>query len=207
MLEGTPGTQRERVIEALTRRGMARLTELKKHGITATTISRMEQEGSIVRLGRGLYQLPDAPIEEHHALAEAAKLAPRAVVCLVSALAFHELTDRIPSRVWMAIGPKDWRPRALYPPMRFVRFAAASFGHCIETRMIEGVEVKITNPPRTVVDAFKYRRTVGEDLAIEGLKEALRTRKATPAQIYDLANQARQWRVIRPYLEAMTLNG
>lgn len=200
-------THRDRIIEVLGRRGMARLSELKQAGVTATSVSRMEREGSIIRLGRGLYQLPDAPFEEHHALAEAAKLVPRGVVCLVSALAFHELTDRIPNRVWMAIGKNDWRPRLSYPPIRFVRFAADSLSRNIDTTAIEGVEVRLTRPARTVVDLFRYRRTVGEDLAIEGLREALRTRKATPAEIHELAVEARRWRTIRPYLEAMTLNG
>lgn len=207
MKASLPSTHRDRIIDVLSRRGMARLSELKDAGVTATSVSRMEREGAIIRLGRGLYQLPDAPLEEHHALAEAAKLVPRGVICLVSALAFHELTDRIPKRVWMAIGPSDWRPRLSYPPMRFVRFSAASLQRDIATSLIEGVEVRITGAARTIVDLFRYRRTVGEDLAIEGLREALRTRKATPAELHTLAAEAKQWRIMRPYLEAMTLDG
>lgn len=115
-------SHRERVVDMLADRGMARLSELIDGGVTATSVARLEREGVIVRLGRGLYQLPDAPVDAHHTLAEAAKLVPRGVVCLVSALAFHNLTDKLPSKVWLAIAPKDWKPRIAHPPIRFVRF-------------------------------------------------------------------------------------
>ena len=197
---------RDRIVNLLSQRGMARLSELLATGATATAVSRLERDGTILRLGRGLYQLPDAPFEEHHALAEAAKLVPKGVVCLVSALSYHELTDRMPRTVWMAIGGKDWRPK-ISLPIRFVRFPANSLARHVETQPIEGVEVRLTTPARTVVDLFKYRRTVGQDLAIEGLKEVLRTRKATPAQIHAIASQMGQGRAIRPYLETLAHNG
>ena len=197
---------RDRIVNLLSQRGMARLSELLATGATATAVSRLERDGTILRLGRGLYQLPDAPFEEHHALAEATKLVPKGVVCLVSALSYHELTDRMPRTVWMAIGGKDWRPK-ISLPIRFVRFPANSLARHVETQPIEGVEVRLTTPARTVVDLFKYRRTVGQDLAIEGLKEVLRTRKATPAQIHAIASEMGQGRAIRPYLETLAHNG
>jgi predicted transcriptional regulator of viral defense system len=186
---------------------MARLSEFLEAGATATAVSRLEREGTILRLGRGLYQLPDAPLDEHHALAEAAKLVPKGVVCLVSALAFHELTDHMPRRVWMAIGSKDWRPRISQPAIRFVRFPPKGLTRHVDAHSIEGVTVRITDPARTVVDLFKYRRTVGQNLAIEGLKEVLWTRKATPADLHAIASEMGQSRLIRPYLEAIAHNG
>ncbi len=197
-------SHRERILGLLAVRGMARLAELKEAGVTASSVSRLEREGSIVRLARGLYQLADANLDSHHALAEAAKLVPRGVICLASALAFHELTDRQPRRVWIALGPKEWRPRLSRPVLRYVHYARDRLWQNIETHRIEGVDVPITNPVRTVVDLFKYRRTAGEDLALEGLREALRTGKATPAALARAAQEARQWRIIRPYLEALT---
>lgn len=200
-------TQRERVIDTLSNRGMARLSELVQAGASATSVARLEREGVIVRLGRGLYQLPDAPVEAHHTLAEAAKLVPRGVVCLVSALAFHELTNHIPAKVWMAIDRKHWKPQLQQPPIRFVRFPAERLARGVETHMIEGVPVRITDPPRTVVDLFRYRKSVGQNLAVEGLREALRVRKAKPGEFARLAAEARVWTVMRPYLEAFTIDG
>lgn len=161
-------TQRERVIDTLSHRGMARLSELLEAGASATSVARLERDGVIVRLGRGLYQLPDAPVEAHHALAEAAKLVPRGVVCLVSALALHELTDHIPAMVWMAIDRKHWKPRVKHPPIRFVRFPAERLARGVETHSIEGVPVRITGPAHTVVDLFRYRRASVRPLPSRG---------------------------------------
>lgn len=194
---------------------MLRLSELKAAGITATTVKRMEEQGAVVRLSRGLYQLPDAPLHEHHALAEAAKLVPKGTICLTSALAFHDLTDTIPSRVWVAIGPKDWKPATKQPALQIVRFGPKVLTDGVELHRIENVDVRIYDPAKTVVDLFRYRQRAGRrfqkspglSLAIEGLREALRTRKATPAKIAHYAEQAGVWGVVQPYLEAMTANG
>src|ERR1700694_2092310 len=114
--------QEDRAASLLRERGMARLSEFIEQGITATTIARMERKGLITQLGRGLYQLPDAPLDANHSLAEAAKLVPNGVICLDSALAFHELTDRMPAAVWMGIGARDWRPKITRPRIEIIRF-------------------------------------------------------------------------------------
>src|SRR6516165_6146984 len=88
--------QQDQAVSLLRERGMVRLSELTKVGVTATTVSRMKARGLILQIGRGLYQLPDAVFDVNHSLAEAAKLVPKGVICLTSALAFHELTDTIP---------------------------------------------------------------------------------------------------------------
>jgi predicted transcriptional regulator of viral defense system len=193
---------------------MARLSEFTKAGVTAATVSRMKEKGLIARLGRGLYQLPDASTDANHSLAEAAKRVPKGVICLISALAFHELTDTIPSRVWMAIGPKDRRPRTDDPPLQIVRFGERVLSAGVKEHTVESVRVRIYNPAKTVVDMFRYRQSAGKrykkspglNLALEGLKEALRQRKATPAEIARYANEAGVWKAVRPYLEAMTAN-
>src|SRR5271165_3607449 len=154
-----PDTQQDQALSLLKQRGMARLSELTGAGITAATVSRMKAKGLIHQLGRGLYQLPDASLDANHSLAEAAKLVPKGVICLTSALAFHELTDTIPSRVWMAIGAKDRRPRAKSPPLQFVRFGQKVLGSGIKEHVVEEVRVRIYTPAKTVVDLFRYRRS------------------------------------------------
>ncbi|NEW86217.1 transcriptional regulator [Rhodopseudomonas sp. WA056] len=208
-------TQSERVELLLRERGLVRAAEFRSEGISPTTISRMKERGDIVQLSRGLYQLAGAAPGVGSSLAEAAKLAPKGVVCLVSALAFHELTDTIPPRIWIAIGPKDWKPRVTQPLLQFVRFGGKVLKSGIEEHRIEGVTVRIYNPAKTVVDLFRYRqsegrrfkRSPGLSLALEGMKEALRKRKATPAQIAKYAEEAGVWKVVRPYLDAMTTDG
>lgn len=201
------GTQRDLARELLQEKGIVRLSEFKAAGITAATISRMLKDGEVARLARGLYQLPDAPIDANHSLAEAAKRVPKGVVCLVSALAFHGLTDQLPRAVWMAIGTKDWAPKAGTPPIQVVRFTEALLTDDVITERIEGVSVKIFGVAKTIADCFRHRRTVGQSVALEGLQEALRQRKATPAEIARHAERGGVSTVIRPYLEALTANG
>jgi predicted transcriptional regulator of viral defense system len=209
-----PERQQDQAIALLRQHGMARLSELTKAGITAATVSRMKEKGLIVQLGRGLYQLPDTSTDANHPLAEAAKLVPKGVICLTSALAFHELTDTIPSRVWIAIGSKDRRSRADNPPLQIVRFGAKVLNAGIKEHLIEGVRVRVYSPAKTVVDLFRYRHSAGRryqkspglNLALEGLREALRQRKATAAEIARYASEADIWKVMQPYLEAMTAN-
>ena len=201
------GTQRDQAIELLREQGIMRLFEFKDAGITAATISRMVQAGEVIRLTRGLYQLPDAPLDANHSLAEATKRVPRGVVCLVSALAYHELTDRLPRAVWMAIGTRDWMPKQGSPPMQIVRFTGALLTDDVITVQIESVPVKVFGVAKTIADCFRHRRTVGQTVALEGLQEALRQRKSTPAEIARHAERGGVATVIRPYLEALTANG
>jgi predicted transcriptional regulator of viral defense system len=209
-----PERQQDRAISLLKQRGIVRLSELTDAGITAATVSRMKEKGLLLRLARGLYQLPGVSLDVNHSLAEAAKLVPKGVVCLVTALAFHELTDNIPSRIWMAIGPKDRRPSANQPPIQFVRFRDKMLQSGVEEHRIEGVRVRIYNPAKTVVDLFRYRRQAGKryqkspglNLALEGLREVLRQRKATPSEIARYAVEGSIWKVVQPYLDAMIAN-
>ena len=196
-------TQSARAEELLRRNGLMRAVELRSRGITAATLSRMSADGVVVRLGRGLYQMADAPLEAEHTLAEAAKRVPRAVVCLVSALAFHDLTDQHPRRVWLAIGHKDWAPKLDTPSIRVVRFSDPLLKSDVEHASIEGVEVKVFAPVRTIVDLFRHERLVGLPLALEGLKALLRTRKATPAAIAQKAQALGAWSKMRPYVETL----
>jgi predicted transcriptional regulator of viral defense system len=209
-----PKGQQERAVILLTRRGMVRLSEFTKAGITAATMSRIMQKGDVVQLGRGLYQLPDASQDVNYSLAHAAKIVPNGLIYLVSALAFHELTDTIPPRIWMAIGSKDRMPSIVQPALQVVRFGEKVLRTGIGKHVIDGVSVQITNPAKTVVDHFRYRqragprfqKSPGPNLALEGMREALRQRKASPAQIAIYSYEAGVWKARQPYLEAITTN-
>jgi predicted transcriptional regulator of viral defense system len=146
-------------------------------------------------------------LDANHSLAEAAKRLPKGVVCLVSALAFHGLTDQHPKKVWMAIGRKDWAPKPDGMPIRVVRFAESLLCEGVETHVIEGVPVKVFGVAKTVADCFRHRSKIGQSVAIEGIQEALRQRKATPAEIARQAERGGVSTVVRPYLEALTANG
>ena len=177
---------------------------------TRTCLSQDAGHGAAERTnvaGCYLYQRPDASIDAHHTLAEAAKLVPKGVICLTSALAYHELTDQIPAKVWIAIGSKDWRPKFPYPAARFARFPSNHLRTGVERHVIDGVDVPIFGIAKTIADLFRYRRIIGINVALEGLREALRKRKATPAQIARYASDARVWKIMEPYVNALTSDG
>ena len=193
---------------------MARLSEFLKEGITAATISRMEQKGLLNQLSRGLYQLPDAPLDGNHSLAVAAKLVPNGVSATIPRSPFTSLRTAFPF-VWMAIGPRDWRPKITRPRIQIERFGPKVFDKGIEHHTIESVPVRIYSPAKTIVDLFKsahyqkalYNSSMGFAHATQGMKEALRLRKATPAEIAKFAVEAGIWeKIVQPRLEALTVD-
>ncbi len=182
---------------------MLRLKDFVAEGIGPETLARLVREDAVMHPARGLYQLPDAQIEAAHTLAEAAALVPKGIVCLTSALQYHELTLQMPAAVWMAIERTAWRPKIDHPCIRFVRFTGHSLSEGVVRHRVEGVDVPITDPARTIVDCFRYRAKVGLDVAIEGLLEGFRRRRCTPDELWRYAGKARVWSVMRPYVEAM----
>lgn len=198
---GAPSHQRELTLQLLQDHGMMRLSELKMRGVHQPTLSRLVNEGSIVRPSRGLYQLADCDMDLSHDLAELAKRVPKGVIALISALQYHEITLQNARSVWMAIGSKDRKPKIDFPPTRFVRFGGKALTIGVDKRRIDGVDVKIFDPAKTVVDCFRYRKAVGLDVAMEALRMALRSKKATPGQIADYARELRIWTILRPYLD------
>jgi predicted transcriptional regulator of viral defense system len=195
-------SQRQTALELLERHGIMRLSDLMAHGIHPPTIARLVNEGVVARPSRGLYELADAEVELTHSLAEVAKRVPRGVICLISAMQFHEITLQEPRSVWVAIGEKDRKPQLDYPPARFVRFGERALKSGVQTHIIDSVPVRIFGPAKTVVDSFRYRNTVGLNVALEALRMALRARKATPDAIANYARDLRIWTVLRPYLES-----
>lgn len=200
-------TQRDKAVALLTQRYMMRAYELKAEGVTAATLARAVSDGEIIRAGRGLYQLPDGGDSAHIALAEVSKRIPDGVICLVSALAYHDLTDQMPRDVWVAIGAKDWAPKVEYPKVRIVRLREPYLGYGIERHTIAGVGVAIYSVAKSLADAFRNARLVDRSVAIESLRSAIDQRKATPAEIAQAAKDCGAWKIMRPYLEALVQNG
>lgn len=196
-------TQRTRALDLLKTRGMMRLKDFIAKNIEPETLARLVRDKQVVRPARGLYQLPDAPVDAAHTLVEATVLVPKGVICLISALQFHEFTLQMPSAVWMAIERSAWKPMISYPPIRFVRFSGWAMTDGVEWYSIQSYKVHITNPARTIVDCFRYRNKVGIDVAMEALRDGIRRRKCTPDQLWQYAKKVRIWTIMRPYVEAV----
>ena len=163
----------------------------------------MCSRGELVRVERGMYSLPDADVTAHHGLAQAGKIVPRGVICLISALRFHEIGTQAPHEVWIAIDRRAARPRTTHLRMRIMRFSGQALIEGIDEHIIEGVRVKIYNPAKTVADCFKYRNKIGLDVALEALREAINLRKCTIDELWSYAKVNRVAEVMRPYMEAI----
>ena len=200
----TRTTHTDKVLELVKKAGVLRPRDLEPYGIPRVYLSRLHRAGKLQRIGRGLYVLPGTNVSEHRSLAEACKRVPKGVVCLLSALRFHELTTQSPFEVWLAIGEKAWRPRVEYPPLRIVRFASAALSAGVEEHRIDGVSVPVFIPAKTVADCFKYRNKIGLDVAIEALRECWRSKRCTMDDLWQYAKICRVQNVMRPYLESLS---
>jgi predicted transcriptional regulator of viral defense system len=180
-----------------------RVRDLASQGIHPEYLRRLCRKGLLTRTGRGLYVATDASPTENRTLAEACKRVPHGVVCLLSALRFHQLTTQLPFEVWLAIDRRARRPEAAQPPLRIVRFSGAARTTGVEEHVVEGVAVKVYSPAKTVADCFKYRHKIGLDVALEALRDCRRQRRATADEIWSAARVCRVANVMRPYLESL----
>lgn len=193
----------ERLLRLARRRGSITRQEVVDAGLHTHTLSRLVRAGVLERVSRGRYRLPGAPITEHHSLALVASAAPKAVVCLLSALSFHQIGTQLPHEVWIAVDRRSRAPALTWPKLRVLRFSGHALTDGIETRRIEGEQVRVYGVSKTLADIFKYRHKVGLDVALEALREAWRLRQFTMDEIHRYARVCRVERVMRPYLEAL----
>jgi predicted transcriptional regulator of viral defense system len=173
-------------------------------GITYYQLQRMVADGLIERVGPGLYRRADVEVTEMETIAMVASAVPHAIVCLLSALRIYEIGTQSPHQVWLAIDRKARKPARLPAKTRIVRFSGQMLTYGVISRPMQGVDVRLTNPARTVVDCFRYRNKVGLDVAMEALRDAVRSRKAMVGEIDRAAEVCRVRTVIGPYLEALS---
>lgn len=192
----------DRVMGLFRDQSILRPQDLHARGMAPASLSRLCRQGKLLRLGRGQYSLPGAGYTEHHSLAEACSRVPNGVICLLSALQFHQLGTQSPFQVWMAVDRKARRPQVDGLPLRVVRFSGLARTEGVEDHTIEGVTVRVYNPAKTVVDCFKYRNKIGLDVALEALRECRRHHKCTNDDLWHYASICRVANVMRPFLEA-----
>jgi predicted transcriptional regulator of viral defense system len=172
-------------------------------GMSRKTFYAMRDAGVLEQLSRGLYRLRDLPALGNPDLVTIAKRVPQGVVCLISALAYHELTTQVPHDVHIALEKGAEAPRIEYPPVRLFWFSGVAFTEGVETRKVDGMPVRIYSPEKTIADCFKFRNKLGMDVALEALK-LWRERRSRHAQtLVAHARVCRVERVMRPYLEAL----
>lgn len=197
-------TQEQHIIELMKQQGALRPKDLVRYDLSRTALLRLLQKGTVERPARGLYVLTENEIPEKQSLIEVAKLVPKAVVCLVSSLRFHELTTQEPHQVWIAMDNKAWHPKVETAALRVIRMTGNSLTYGVEIHHLSGVDVRVFSVAKTVADCFKFRSVVGLDVAIEALRDCWQKKRATMDQLYEAAKVCRMSNVMLPYLEAIT---
>lgn len=183
--------------------GILRTGEALRAGIHPRLLYEMRDAGLIEQLTRGLYRLADLPPLGNPDLVSVARRVPGGVICLISALAFHELTTQIPHEIHLALERGTEPPRLVYPPLRFFWFADAAFHEGIEKYKVDQITIRVYGPEKTVADCFKYRNKIGLETALEALKLYRRRKKATIDELLHYAAVCRVERIMQPYLEAL----
>jgi predicted transcriptional regulator of viral defense system len=194
-------TKHKQIIDLLKKNGVIRSGELDAHGISRSNIRRMVASGEVLRVSRGLYRLSGAEVSENISLAEVSKLVPRSVFCLFTALVFHRFTVQVAPEVCIAVEGTAEKPRIPTVKIRVYRFSGGVFRTGIEKHIVDGVQIRVYSAAKTVADCFKMRNKIGLDVALEALREALRTKKATSEEIHKMARICRVERIMRPYVE------
>ncbi|MGH9947047.1 MAG: type IV toxin-antitoxin system AbiEi family antitoxin domain-containing protein [Pyrinomonadaceae bacterium] len=182
--------------------GTLRTSDILGLGIHPRTLYELRDSGKVTQITRGVYRLAEEPPTENIELTAAAMRVPDGVICLISALSFHRITNEVPHEVYLAIPKGRQKPKLDYPPIRVFRFSSEAYSAGIEKHAIDGTQVKIYSIEKTVADCFKFRNRIGLDVALEALRICIRN-KGSRQKILEFARVCRVERVIRPYLEAI----
>lgn len=183
--------------------GIFRPKDLVEFGISVDQLRAWIRRGEAERIGRGLYRQRDAELTEQDTIVRVCTRVPRAIVCLLTALHLHGIGTQLPREVWIALDRKARKPKLDDLPARIVRFSGPMLTYAVESQKIQGIQVRITSPARTIVDCFRYRKRIGLDVALEALRDGLRSKQVPVEKIRRAAEVCRIQTVIRPYLESM----
>jgi predicted transcriptional regulator of viral defense system len=194
---------RQRALRLIKGQGLARPKDLEAQGVTRVQLARLVEEGLVHRRARGVYVAAGHAPTAEHTLAQVAKRVPDAVLCLLTALRFHELTTQSPAEVWIALPEKARLPRLDYPRLRVARFSGAARTEGIETHRVEGVSLRVYSAAKTVADCFKYRNKLGIDVAVEALRDFSRRHRGRATELARFARICRVSRVMQPYLDSI----
>lgn len=182
--------------------GQLRLSEALALGMNRYQFYRLRDQGVIEPVSRGLYRLTELPSVDNPDLLAVATRFPKAVLCLVSALAWHDMTTQIPRRIDLAVARNARSPKLDYPPVRGYRFSGKRFTSGVETHAVDGATIRVYCPEKTLADCFAYRNSVGMDVVVEAIRLYPKRHRSDYSQVLEYAEICRVAKVMRPYLEA-----
>lgn len=189
-----------RIIKA--NKGIIKANEAIKKRIHPRTLYNLRDKGVLEQISYGLYKLKQNKVS-HPDFVTVALRVPNGVICLIFALAFHNLTTQIPHKVWMAIKRGAHRPKIDYPPVSIHQFSGKSFSSGVDKYTFDKIPVKIYNPEKTIVDCFKFRNKIGMNIVLEALAFYRERKTFNPSKLIKYAKVCRIKNVMKPYIESI----
>lgn len=189
-------------LEFAREKGLVRLREFVGAGFAKAKILRLCKQGVLERVGRGLYALPTREVSDNESLVQVAERVPHGVLCLLTALRFHDLGDQNPSQVWLAIDRKARRPNLDWPVLEVVWWSSSVLSFGVERCILDDTEIRITSAAKTVADCLKYRNKLGVDVAVQAVRDYRRKRLPID-ELFAAAEVCRVQKVLKGYLEVM----
>jgi predicted transcriptional regulator of viral defense system len=196
-------TQTDQILTLASSQRLLCAADVRARGWSPQLLLKLQQAGRLQRVARGLYSLPDTEPSEHQSLIEVCQRVPKAVICLLSALAYHEIGTQLPHEVWVALPEGTQTPALDYPQLRITRLRGPAYSEGITTITDQRGTIRIYSVAKTIADCFKLRNKIGLDVALEALKDAWRARKLDLSELNHFAKINRVSRVMQPYLEAL----
>lgn len=193
--------QKKQILKLARERGMIRAEDVEAIGLSRNYLYAIHKEGLLQRNAPGLYAAFDYELNEYSSIVEVSKRIPNAVVGLISALNFHEMTTQVPYKVWVIVPRGAWVPRIEYPPVNINYVSGSAYEFGIQEHVLNGVTVKIYSAAKTVADCFKFRNKIGLDVCLEALREVRRSKKATFDELAKAAKINRVLKIMLPYME------
>jgi predicted transcriptional regulator of viral defense system len=196
-------TDTERLLALAASRRLVRGSDAREIGASPQLLIKLLHAGRLTRVARGLYSLPDAPVTEHQSLVEVCRRVPKAIICLLSALRFHEVGTQAPYQIWIALPESTQAPTVNSPELRVAWLRGLSYTEGIENVIDQGAPIRVYSLAKTITDCFKFRNKIGLDVALEALKDAWQRRLVSMDDLTRFARINRVERVMQPYLQAL----
>lgn len=199
----TSASARDRLLDLARRRRGITTRDATNAGFHTQTLTRLVRDGLLERVAPGQYVPVDQEVTERDSLLTVSRALPDGVLCLLTALQFHEIGTQLPAHVWIAVERGTRKPVLDFPPVRVVRFSGPAFTEGVEDVSVEGGTLRIYGIAKTLADLFKYRRKLGLDVPLEALRDAWRDRRFSMDELHHYAKVCRVERVMQPYLEML----
>lgn len=183
--------------------GILTMSEAIAYGIHRRELYKLRDKGVLEVISRGLYRLSTMPEPSLPDFIPVAKKIPNGVICLISALAFHEITTQIPHFVYVALPSSAHKPTISYPPMRYFWFTEKLLKTGVEKHIINGCIIKIFDIEKTLIDSVKFRNKIGLDIVLEALKMYWGSKKANLNKLFQYAKLFRVEKFLKPIMETI----